>query len=103
VIYAGGELPTLEDAAKRHNAYYGQKKVELNPSINPDACLAVAKQMVDISEFMRMFQQRFTRYINKVHKRRGGLWADRFKSTILEGSRESLWPTQWRGALGQTV
>ena len=47
--------------------------------------------MVDISEFMRLFQQRYTRYINRVHHRRGSLWGDRFKSTILEGSKEALW------------
>ncbi len=91
VCFIPGEPPPVEVAAKRHNAYYGEKKIELNPSINLEKCETVAKQMVNVSEFMRLFQQRYTRYINRVHKRRGSLWADRFKSTILEGSRESLW------------
>ena len=91
IAYVPGERPTPKMAAKRHNAYYGEKKVELNPSINLEKCEKVAKQMVDVSEFMRLFQQRYTRYINRVHNRRGGLWGDRFKSTILEGSREALW------------
>ena len=33
---------------------------------------------------MRQIHQKFTFYINRVHNRRGTLWADRFKSTILE-------------------
>jgi hypothetical protein len=46
--------------------------------------------MTDISHFMKNFQQQFTIYINRTHDRRGTLWADRFKSTILEG-RHALW------------
>ena len=91
VLFAPGEKPSLEDVAKRHNAFYGAKKIELNPSINPERCAEVAEQVINISSFLSIFQQRFTCYINRVHKRRGTLWADRFKSTILEGSQESLW------------
>lgn len=91
ICYVPGELPSLEDVAKRHNRYYGEKKMELNPRYNREKCEDVAKQMVDISEFMRVFQQKYTRYINRVHKRQGSLWGDRFKSSVLEGSREALW------------
>jgi len=91
VLYAPGEAPSLDLAAQRHNAYYGEKKIVLNPAINPESCEVVANQLVDISSFMSLFKQRFTCYFNRRHKRRGTLWADRFKSTILEGSRESLW------------
>lgn len=99
VAYAPGEPPTLEEAASRYNDYYGvddsdelaHGKIPLDPRINPDRCEKVAKQMVDVSEFMRMLQQRFSTWFNRTHNRRGGLWADRFKDTILEGSREALW------------
>ena len=91
VLYAPGEIPDLETAAKRHNDFYGQQKIALNPTFNAAQCEIVATQMIDISRFMSVFKQRFTCYYNRAHRRRGTLWADRFKSTILEGSRESLW------------
>jgi len=91
LTHVEGKPPSLEEATKRYNAYYGSRRASLDPSINPEGCEKVARQMVDISEFMRRFQQQFTLYFNKVHKRRGALWAGRFKSTILEGSREALW------------
>ncbi len=99
VVHAPGGPPTLEEAAKRHNDYHGltgidelpRGKTLLEPKINPEACEKVAAQMVDVSEFMRILQQRFATWYNRTHDRRGGLWADRFKSTILEGSREALW------------
>jgi len=39
----------------------------------------------NITHFMQNFQQRFTNYYNRTHNRRGRFWADRFKSTIVEG------------------
>lgn len=91
ICFAPGEPPTPEDAAQRHNAYYGMKKMELSVELTPERCSEVAARMIDISEFMRLFQQKYTCYINRTHRRRGGLWADRFKNTVLEGSREALW------------
>jgi putative transposase len=99
VVHAPGEPPTPEEAAKRHNDYHGltgvdeipKGKIELDPRISPDECEKVAAQMIDVSEFMRSLQQQFATWYNRMHERRGGLWADRFKSTILEGSREALW------------
>lgn len=91
ICFAPGEPPSAKIAAQRHNSYYGMKKMELSPTLTPEKCAEVAAQMVDISEFMRLFQQKYTCYVNRAHRRRGGLWADRFKSTVLQGSREALW------------
>ena len=91
VLFAPGDAPDLETAAKRHNAYYDAAKMELNPAYNPEKCRDMAEQMIDLSRFMSLYQQRYTCYYNRRHNRRGTLWADRFKSTILEGSREALW------------
>ena len=41
-------------------------------------------RMHDLSEFMKGFMQRFTQWHNTVHKRKGHLWEDRFKSVIVE-------------------
>lgn len=90
ILHAGSTPPKLSKAARRHNDYYGNKKIELDPQLHPERCTEVARQMIDISDFMAVFQQRFTCYINRIHNRRGRLWAGRFKSTILEGG-SALW------------
>ena len=102
VCFVPGQAPDLATAAARWNSYYlprrkpnapnhqGREWIELDPEVNPEMCQEAAEQMVDLSQFMRQLNQRFTFYYNRVHKRRGTLWADRFKSTILDG-RQSLW------------
>jgi REP element-mobilizing transposase RayT len=41
--------------------------------------------MGDISQFMKLLKQRFSIWYNKSHQRIGTLWAERFKSTLIEG------------------
>jgi putative transposase len=41
-------------------------------------------RMHDLGEFMKGVMQRFTQWFNRVHKRKGHLWEDRFKSVIVE-------------------
>ena len=90
VFYAGDVIPSMEEAAVRYNEYYGKERMPLDANLDPDKCRQMAEQLNDISFFMRQIHQRFTFYINRVHNRRGTLWADRFKSTILEGE-QALW------------
>ena len=40
--------------------------------------------MSDLSAYMKIVKQRFTQWFNKKHARRGTLWEDRFKSTLVE-------------------
>jgi putative transposase len=42
------------------------------------------KLMHDISPFMKLLKQRFTRWFNRTHNRYGTLWAERFKSVLVE-------------------
>ena len=44
----------------------------------------------DVSEFMKAVKQRFSVWFNRTHKRYGTLWADRFKSVLVEGSGNPL-------------
>lgn len=90
ILNVPGTPPTPATAAKRWNAFYGKKREHLDPGVQADRCEEVASQLVDLSQFMSQVNQRFTLYYNRVHQRRGPLWADRFKSTILEG-RQALW------------
>lgn len=41
--------------------------------------------MGDLSQFMKLLKQRFSIWYNKSHQRFGTLWAERFKSTLVEG------------------
>jgi len=47
-------------------------------------------RMHDLSEFMKTLKQRFTTWFNKSHDRYGTLWADRFKSVLVEGQGNPL-------------
>jgi REP element-mobilizing transposase RayT len=41
-------------------------------------------RMHNLSEFMKTLLQRFTRWFNREHNRRGTLWEERYKSVIVE-------------------
>jgi len=89
VLYAPEAPPSLEVAAQRLNAYRGGE------SAYPADSETVAiwrERMNDISWFVRDLQQQFTVWFNRTRrrKRRGALWAQRFKSGILDG-QTSLW------------
>jgi REP element-mobilizing transposase RayT len=91
VLYAPGkdELPENSKIAHRHNTYYKNKKSKWIDADNDTLCRQTAEKMRDISDFMKILQQSYTNYMNKKLNRRGRFWADRFKSTIIEG-RDSL-------------
>ena len=86
VLYAPGkdELPDNKIIAERHNNYYNNRLDKIVEVTDTVACLEIAEKMFDISHFMKNFQQAFVVYYNRMHQRRGHLWADRFKSVILD-------------------
>ncbi|MFP4157128.1 MAG: transposase [Opitutales bacterium] len=47
-------------------------------------------RMGDVSEFMKALKQRFSVWYNRSHKRFGTLWAERFKSVLVEGKGNAL-------------
>ena len=47
-------------------------------------------RMGDVSEFMKAVKQRFSVWFNRSHQRFGTLWAERFKSVLVEGSGNAL-------------
>jgi len=48
------------------------------------------KRMGDVSAFMKELKQRFSRFYNQSHERFGTLWAERFKSVLVEDGSEAL-------------
>ncbi len=88
VAYAPGTLPSTEEVCRRYEEYYPGRKLSLK-----DPKVAVyARRMVDISWFMHDLQQQFTCWFNRTRpiRRRGSLWADRFKHTLL-GDGKAAW------------
>jgi REP element-mobilizing transposase RayT len=47
-------------------------------------------RMGDVSEYMKAVKQRFSVWYNRSHQRRGTLWAERFKSVLVEGRGNPL-------------
>ncbi len=47
-------------------------------------------RMSDVSEFMKTVKQRFSVWYNRSHQRYGTLWAERFKSVLVEGRGNPL-------------
>ncbi len=97
VVYAphSNELPSEQEIATRHNSYYKSMADDLTynmkklPFIDPKhkkLCRKVGETMIDISSFMRAYQQRFAVVFNRNYDYFGHLWAARFKSVILEGA-----------------
>ncbi len=46
--------------------------------------------MNDVSQFMKLLKQRFSVWFNRTHGRYGTLWAERFKSVLVEGKPNIL-------------
>jgi len=99
VCFAPCELPTLKEIEERHNRFWEPKNKLVPPTLrkplldaerDPEGCELAGRNMIDLSHFMGVFGQRYTIYYNKAHERRGALWADRFKSTILD-QRQAVW------------
>jgi hypothetical protein len=77
--------------AANWRAFHGRQPVEPNWD-DPETVAHLAARMRDISCFVKDLQQRFTCWFNRTRpkRRRGGLWADRFRNTILDKDT-ALW------------
>ena len=58
--------------------------------IDEDIRRKLLERMGDVSVFMRELKQRFSRWYNRHHERFGTLWAERFKSVVVENQPSSL-------------
>ena len=58
--------------------------------IDEDIRGKLLERMGDVSAFMGELKQRFSRWYNRTHERFGTLWAERFKSVVVEDQPGSL-------------
>ncbi|HEY1052161.1 MAG TPA: transposase [Prosthecobacter sp.] len=77
--YLGLLREDLADLRKRGLAALAQERIE-----------GLKKRFCDLSLFVKEVKERFSRWYNKRHGRRGTLWMDRFKSVLVEGKGETL-------------
>jgi len=93
LVHAPMDLPTVEEMCERYKRFHRG-----NLLLDPDspACERWRKRCRDISWFMRHLQHLYTVWYNRSRpvKRRGSLWADSFKHTILEDGA-AVW-TCWK-------
>lgn len=83
LVYAPADEPDADEMCRRFKAFHGGRR-----TLEPDSptCRRWQARSRDISWFMRHLQQLFTGWYNRTRpvRRRGSLWADRFKHTLLE-------------------
>jgi putative transposase len=89
VLRAPAEPPSVEETCKRYRAYYHDKR-PLHPGSKE--CVRIAAKLRDVSCFMHDLEHQFTTWFNASRpvRRRGTLWAGRFKSVVLEVG-QALW------------
>lgn len=82
---------------KRLQLYYGEESLEVllyeralergEEAVAP-LRTRYLKRMGNISEFEKILKQRFSKWYNRLHNRRGTLWMERFKSVLVEDTCE---------------
>lgn len=91
--------PSDPELLERMEALYGQDEPVVflarqalaeRGQIDADIRQSMLRRMGDLSIFMKEFKQRFSRWYNERHGRYGTLWAERFKSVLVEDRCESV-------------
>ncbi len=71
-----------EDIVQRYHLCY--RKGSRTQAILPDQIPFFREKWASLSNFMKAIKQCFSCYYNKLHRRHGYFWGDRFKSVIVE-------------------
>jgi len=70
-----------EDVRERYDRRYGQERAA---ALDDEQMEELRKKMADLSEYVKEIKQDFSRYYNKLHRKKGYFWSERFKSVIVE-------------------
>jgi len=70
-----------EEVRERYDRRYGQEKAA---SLGGRQMRELGQKMADLSEYIKEIKQDFSRYYNKLHRKKGYFWSERFKSVIVE-------------------
>ena len=89
----GEVVATDAELLARATTFYGRKSLyvqtlrqafERQDTLPADLRAGLLERMGDVSAFMKELKQRFSNWFNKQRKRFGTLWAERFKSVLVE-------------------
>ncbi|MFC1462762.1 transposase [Verrucomicrobiota bacterium] len=90
-LFVPAEVPSKQVTCERYEKHYrGRRKLD------PDSveCERISLMLRDLSAFMHDLQQQFTVWYNRTRvpgqRRRGSLWADRFKNKLLR-TASAIW------------
>ena len=70
-----------EEIRERYDRRYGEEKAA---GLGDRQMRGLGKKMADLSEYIKEIKQDFSRYYNKLHRKKGYFWSERFKSVIVE-------------------
>jgi putative transposase len=70
-----------EEIRERYDRRYGEEKAAV---LDDNQMRVLRKKMGDLSEYVKEIKQGFSRYYNKLHRKKGYFWSERFKSVIVE-------------------
>jgi putative transposase len=70
-----------KEVRERYDRRYGEEKAA---ALGDRQMRDLGKKMADLSEYIKEVKQDFSRYYNKVHRKKGYFWSERFKSVIVE-------------------
>jgi len=105
VRVSGRKKLSRDELVRRYRVLYAKSRSPYQP--DPDVLEGILKgeqdkalaeewrerlemRMGDVSEFMKTLKQRFSVWYNRSHHRYGTLWAERFKSVLVEDHPSSL-------------
>jgi len=70
-----------EQVRERFRRYYGDDQTR---KLLTGQIPHFREKWADLSEYIKEIKQRFSRYYNRLHNRRGYFWSDRFKSVLVD-------------------
>jgi putative transposase len=92
LLWVPHEIPSETEAIHRFTRFYPRLDA---PDPGTPEMEHLRNRLRDLSDLGKQLQMRFTAWYNRTRpiERRGGLWADRFKSVLLQGSRDhsAIW------------
>jgi len=76
-----GEEYSDEEVKRRFKILYGNKSEK---ALADGQIPSLRLKWASLSEYIKDIKQRFSRFYNKLHNRKGFFWSERFKSVIVE-------------------